>query len=105
MAVAEVLAKNPDLYSQDLKAPTHPSQIVTCMPTEYPRQQIRAALRKEKTDVQNLMTHMKSDREFREYLKKESFALTKARSIDEEHFVWAVRFQCLRHTCLEIAAS
>ncbi len=34
-----------------------------------------------------------------------SLPLEKRQSIDKDHFVWAVRFQCLRHTYAQIVAS
>jgi hypothetical protein len=74
------------------------------MPTAYPRLQIRDALRQLQKNVQQVLRHTETDRKFRQYLSRKC-ALEKARAIDEEHFVWAVRFQCLRHTYARIAAS
>jgi hypothetical protein len=107
MAVDEVLKKDPELYNEYLEAPSHHSQMAACMPTAYPRQQIRAALRQLKANIQDVMKHTESDCNFRKYLNTKSQfpPLEKARSIDKERFVWAVRFQCLRHTYAGIAAS
>jgi hypothetical protein len=104
MAVAEVLKKHPELYDEYLKSPSHYSQVINCMPTAYLRPQIRKALRQLRANVQQVLRHMESDRQFRQYLSAKC-PLEKARSIDEEHFVWAVRFQCLGHTYAGIAAS
>jgi hypothetical protein len=107
MAVDEVLKREPGLYNDYLKAPSHHATAVACMPTAYPLKQIKKTLRELKASVQNVMKHMGSDRKFRKYLNTASQLppLEKARSIDKEHFVWAVRFQCLGHTYAGIAAS
>jgi hypothetical protein len=107
MAVAEVLRKDPDLYNDYLKAPSHHTTAVACMPTEYPRKQIRKALQELRTNVQNVLKYSSSDLQFRKYLNTKSSALRleKTQSIDADRFVWAARFQCLGHTYTQIAAS
>ena len=106
MAVSEVLRKDPDLYAEYLNAPSHHTTVVACMPTKYPLRQIKEALRSLKANVQQVLEHSNSDLQFRTYLatKSQLRPLEKARSIDKDHFVWAVRFQCLGHTYAEIAA-
>lgn len=107
MAVDKVLKKDPSLYTKYLNARSHHSQVVACMPTAYPRKQIREALRQLKADVQRVLENSNSDLQFRKYLitKPPSLRLQKTQSIDADRFVWAVRFQCLGHTYAEIAAS
>jgi hypothetical protein len=107
MAVDEVLKNDPALYNEYLKMPSHHTTVVACMPTAYPRKQIREALQELKTNVQNVLKYSNSDLQFRKYLntKLSALRLEKTQSIDAERFVWSVRFQCLGHTYAGIAAS
>ena len=80
------------------------SQLVVCMPTAYPLPQIRKALRQLQKNVQKALRYTETDRKIRQHPDAKS-SLKKARSIDAERFVWAVRFQCLGHSYARIAAS
>jgi hypothetical protein len=103
-AVGQVLKEPPELHDEYLGAPSSDSQVITCMPTANPLPQIRNALRQLQKNVQKALRHTETERKFRQYLGAES-SLKKARAIDKERFVWAVRFQCLGHNFARIAAS